>query len=225
MPAIKNLVGNKYNSLTVLERAKNINGRVAWKCECDCGKSSIVRTGDLTTGHIRTCGKCNNVFDSVMYEFKDNYVIGHVKNGRYFLIDEEDLFKIKNYPISADSKGYVRLSINGEDIPLHRFLMNPSDDKVVDHKNRKPNDNRKNNLRVCTEAENMRNLSIAKNNKTCVTGVFKVKLKKKGYRYVAEITVNYKRKYLGYFKNFEDAIKARKEAELKYFGEFAPTYT
>ena len=28
--------------------------------------------------------------------------------------------------------------------------------------------------------------------------------------------------YLGIFANFEDAVKARKEAEMKYFGEFSP---
>ena len=34
--------------------------------------------------------------------------------------------------------------------------------------------------------------------------------------------MNNKTKYLGSFKNKEGAIKARLEAEAKYFGEFAP---
>jgi hypothetical protein len=37
----------------------------------------------------------------------------------------------------------------------------------------------------------------------------------------AYITVNYKRTYLGRFVDFKEAVKARKEAEEKYFGEFS----
>jgi hypothetical protein len=37
----------------------------------------------------------------------------------------------------------------------------------------------------------------------------------------AYIHIDYRRVHLGYFDNFEDAIKVRKEAEEKYFGEFS----
>ena len=37
-----NLVGQKYGRLTVLERVDNVKGRVAWKCECDCGNQVTV---------------------------------------------------------------------------------------------------------------------------------------------------------------------------------------
>ena len=40
-------------------------------------------------------------------------------------------------------------------------------------------------------------------------------------KFISYITVDTKRLHLGYFENKEDAIKARKEAEQKYFGEFA----
>ena len=39
-------------------------------------------------------------------------------------------------------------------------------------------------------------------------------------RWVAQIVVNGKNKFLGNHKTKEDAIKAREEAEIKYFGEF-----
>lgn len=35
-----------------------------------------------------------------------------------------------------------------------------------------------------------------------------------------KITLNGNRKNLGYFQNLDDAIKAREEAEIKYFGEY-----
>lgn len=79
-------------------------------------------------------------------------------------------------------------------------------------------DNRKVNLRLCSPKENSRNLSLAKNNKTGVTGVRKTKYGK----WNARITVDRKEIYLGNYDTLEEAAKARKEAEKKYFGEFAP---
>ena len=41
-------------------------------------------------------------------------------------------------------------------------------------------------------------------------------------KWIAYITVNKKRMHLGSFSDKEDAIKARLQAEAKYFKEFAP---
>ena len=46
---------------------------------------------------------------------------------------------------------------------------------------------------------------------------------KKNNNYVSYICVDYNKIYLGSFKNFEDAVNARKEAEIKYFGELSDT--
>ena len=222
MSAIKDLIGQNFGKLKVLSRAKNINGRVTWNCMCECGKTTIRRTGDLTRKDREiSCGKCNEVNDTMIYEYKEDYVIGYSKTNRKFLIDKEDLNKIKGHCISVDARGYVRVSIEGDEFSLHRLLMNPNKDEIVDHINRNPFDNRKSNLRVCNTEENLRNLSISKNNKTGVPGVFYLKKRSK---FRAEITVNYNKLYLGEFKKFEDAVKVRKNAEIKYFGEFAPEY-
>lgn len=219
MSAIKDLTGKVFNSLTVIERSENINGRVAWKCLCECGRTSIIRTGDLTTGHVKTCGKCDFIHNNTMYEFYNGYVIGHTKMGKIFYIDEDDLFKIKDFAIYVDDYGYADIYENGKTVHLSRILMKPSENEVVDHINRVRYDNRRSNLRVCTQNENLWNLSIAKNNKTGVTGVY---YHMRNKRYVASICVNYKRIHLGSYKDLETATKVRKEAEQKYFGEFAP---
>lgn len=49
--------GNRYGTLTVKELTKDKNGRTAWLCECDCGRTKIVRGPDLRKGRITTCGK------------------------------------------------------------------------------------------------------------------------------------------------------------------------
>jgi hypothetical protein len=61
------------------------------------------------------------------------------------------------------------------------------------------------------------NINIQSNNTSGITGVYWNKEK-----WNAIIIKNRKRIYLGSFINKDDAIKARLEAEKKYFGEFAP---
>ena len=90
--------------------------------------------------------------------------------------------------------------------------------KYCDHIDRNPLNNRRCNFRNATSADNARNRTIQKNNTSKIIGV---NLDKCGY-WIARIQVDGKRKYLGYFANKEDAIKARLKAEVKYYKEFAP---
>lgn len=62
------------------------------------------------------------------------------------------------------------------------------------------------------------NRQLAANNKTGVTGIFwHTKLAK----WRATIQINNHQIFLGDYDNFDDAVKARKEAEEKYFGEWS----
>jgi len=56
-----NLISQKYNKLTVLSRAKNINKRTAWLCQCECGKHKIVKTDNLRSGSTKSCGCLNDL--------------------------------------------------------------------------------------------------------------------------------------------------------------------
>ena len=68
--------------------------------------------------------------------------------------------------------------------------------------------------------ENCRNRSKSVKNKSGFIGVY---FDKDRNKWVAFITIDYKQIKLGRFVEKEDAIKARLEAEFKYFGsEFAP---
>lgn len=87
-------------------------------------------------------------------------------------------------------------------------------DQIVDHINRIPCDNRRSNLRISNSYLNSKNHDIHKNNTSGVNGVYFNKEKRK---YHARITNNYKVYRLGYFKDIEDARKARKEAEELYW--------
>ena len=83
----------------------------------------------------------------------------------------------------------------------------------IDHINHNPSDNRICNLRDVTHIENHKNTSRRGSNKSGFTGV---SFYKRDKNWQAYINVDTKRIHLGKFKNKEDAIKVRKEAEIKY---------
>jgi hypothetical protein len=133
-------------------------------------------------------------------------------------IDIEDIEKIKKYKWSYDAtNGYV---VNSKyRIRLNRYLMNCPDDLVVDHINHDKLDNRKNNLRICTKQQNNFNRAITNNKTSGITGV---SWEKGLNKWRAYININGEREYLGCFNTIEEATEARKQAEIEYFGEYAP---
>lgn len=72
-------------------------------------------------------------------------------------------------------------------------------------------------MRAATTAQNIRNSKLSKNN---TTGIVGVGLSPTG-KFIAKITVNRQRINLGHFDTIEQAIEARRQGEIKYFGEFA----
>jgi len=120
-----------------------------------------------------------------------------------------------------NSHGYIIVDIYGPK-RVHRlvssaFLNNPENKKYVDHKNRDRANNNILNLRFATDTENSQNKSMYKNN---TSGIIGVCWKKDCKKWRVEIRVNKKYLHLGLFVNFDNAVKIRKEAEVKYFGDF-----
>lgn len=97
--------------------------------------------------------------------------------------------------------------------------------EVVDHINGNGLDNRRCNLRVCSRRENLQNrVNIARSNTSGYTGV---EWHKQQEKWVASITIRHEdgrpyHKSLGLFDDIQEAAKARRAAELEYYGEFAP---
>ena len=86
-------------------------------------------------------------------------------------------------------------------------------DGQIDHINHDRSDNRITNLRVVTNQENHKNMSHRCDNTSGVVGVYWYKRTKK---WKAEIRVSGRCIHLGYFKDFDKAVTARKEAERRY---------
>lgn len=161
----------------------------------------------ITKDEINECKDCIEI------TIKDRYG----KEKGVLKIDKGDLEEMIGRSIFLMSTGYV--SIYPGNVGLHRLFMNAKKNEVVDHINGNRVDNRKSNLRIVDRSKNGVNRARHSNNKTGHRGVFYCKNIGK---YNAYITINWKRKNLGYYKNIEDAINARLEDEKKYYGEYAP---
>ena len=83
----------------------------------------------------------------------------------------------------------------------------------IDHINHNKSDNRICNLREVSEKDNHKNRPKQVNNTSGCTGVSWYKLTNK---WIAHIQVNKKHITLGYFNTFTEAVRTRKEAEVKY---------
>lgn len=117
------------------------------------------------------------------------------------------------------TRGYVVCGRNAN-IKMHCLIYGPKLLPEIDHKNGNKLDNRRINLRESTRQQNVWNSSIRKDNYSGIPGVHWHKQFKKWHSYIG---FNKKRISLGCFHCLFDACCARKAAELKYFGIFAPS--
>ena len=140
------------------------------------------------------------------------------------IVSKEDLPRLLSFDVTwcVTRKHTGRLHVcanvtkNGKKttIPLHRFLVDCPKGKVVDHINGDTLDNRRQNLRVVSNAENLQNRQgLNANNSSGVRGVSWDKARGK---WQAKIKVNYKTIHLGRFDDIEEARKAVEEAICKY---------
>lgn len=220
-------VGDKFGKLLVKEKLYHIfSGREYYSaiCDCDCGSTNIyVKMFSLLSGKTNSCGCLNKEAIKISnkrfntFNMSGENGIGYTSTGKEFYFDKEDYDKIKDFCWSVDKNGYVHSSLNRKRFYMHRFLLNAPKNKVVDHIDHITINNQKKNLRVCEHKENVRNGQLSKNNTSGITGVRydeRIKL------WTARIKVDYKIINLGDYYTKEEANKIRKEAEIKYFGEF-----
>ena len=231
MKVRNSLVGMTFGRLKVIKQVEDyVNPKgvhyAQYECECQCEerKHVVVGAQHLKNGHTQSCG-CLNVESHIKhnkYDLSGEYGIGYSNNtNKKFYFDLEDYDKIKNYTWYFDKDGYVVSDTGRKHTKMHRLVTNAEYGCDVDHigMEQTRNDNRKDNLRTCTRAENTRNKTkFSKNTSGCI-GVCWHKQSKK---WLARIYVNGEEINLGLFQSKQDAISARIDAEKKYFGDFAP---
>ena len=148
-----------------------------------------------------------------------------LQNNTYTLIDNVDynlVSKHKWHYCIKRNKKYVRTNIIKNKkitvLYLHRLILDAKKGQYVDHINGNPLDNRRKNLRICTNQQNLTNAGPQKNNKSGYRGVYWAKSNRK---WCAQITHKGNRISLGYFTNKKSAAKAYNKAALDLRGEYA----
>ena len=232
----ENLIGKKFSKLTPIKPGEDYispsgSHYAQWWCKCDCGNPELVlvRGIHLKNGHTKSCG-CfhkevarqnglnNKRFNK--YDLSGEYGISWTNNtNKEFYFDLEDYDKIKNYGWYENNAGYIVAHNGNKTIRLNRLVMDCDENgNDVDHIKHNLYDNRKILLRICTHQKNSFNSKKPINNTSGITGVSYDKNRNK---WVAEIRINNKKIFLGRFNCKEDAVKIRKDAEKKYFGEYS----
>jgi hypothetical protein len=208
--------------------------RDKWLCRCSCASQTEfeVLGNKLRNGSTKSCGcwqrdelsirsKKYNKYEQRKDEY-GAYCVGWTTNtNKEFYFDIDRLDEVKNIAWSESIVGnfhsvlgYIPTTKNV--VRMHTFLGY----KNYDHIDRNELNNRSCNLRPCTQQENVMNHSIGSNN---TSGIIGLTWRKERNKWQAQIGIDKTNKYLGLYDKKEDAIIARLNAELKYFGpEFAP---
>jgi len=124
-------------------------------------------------------------------------------------------YKIGSIAGNIDGE-YLRIVIDKKIYLAHRlawFYQTGIYPEKIDHEDHNGTNNIFTNLRNVSHAENMKNKKLHKNNTSGTVGVY---WHKNSNRWMSSICVDKKTKHLGYFNDINDAIKIRKEAEIKY---------
>lgn len=142
-----------------------------------------------------------------------------LSRGLTAIVDAADAGWLGEYSWYAQScaKGFYAATRPGRRgspvVLMHRLIVGAQRGQVVDHANRNRLDNRRANLRLCTQSQNAAN-TTARFNK--FKGVFLTK-----DTFWSRITVSGKPRYLGSFATAEEAAAAYDTAAREAFGEFA----
>lgn len=147
-----------------------------------------------------------------------------LSQGKYALVDAEDYPKLARHKWSATRGKTTFYALRhvgrNKKIMMHRDVMNPPDNLLVDHIDHNGLNNTKNNLRLATYHQNNVNRIKTRTNK-CSSKYKGVSLHKRDKLYHASICCNGKKYKLGSFKNETDAAKAYDKKARKLFCEFA----
>lgn len=141
--------------------------------------------------------------------------------GKFAIVDAEDYDWLMQWKWCITTNKYAITHLNGKQAYMHKLILKT--EKMVDHKNRNTFDNRKENLRLCTPAQNQQNRNIPKDNKTGYKGVLIDKSCTKTLTFRASITHKRKSLHLGSYRCAIEAAKAYDKKALELFGEFALT--
>jgi frataxin-like iron-binding protein CyaY len=156
------------------------------------------------------------------YSFRKIYL----GEDEWALVEPSDYYRLKNFKWYLNGNGkefYAFANIKAGPgktrmVSMHRQLMDPPPHLLVDHRNGHTLDNRRSNLRLATQSQNMQNRAKKLNVSSKFIGVC---FDKKRGKWKAQIKTGGENIFLGRFSSETDAARAYDRAAREYHKDFA----
>lgn len=216
-----NLLGEKFGRLRVVESyPSHPRHGSRWKCVCDCGNIRVVLGGNLSSGNSRSCGCMASEMTS-----KRSRTHGRSSGDPTYSVWAGIIQRCEN----SNSNCYERYGGRGIQMcdrwnpknggSFENFLEDMGEKPSQFHTIERTNNNKGYSPENCIWTGDV---SLQAYNKrvysNSTSGVAGVNWDSKSNAWRVRISKEGKRICLGYFISFEDAVKTRREAEIKYFG-------
>ena len=185
----------------------------------ECDSVFTAMSTSINTGHTKSCG-------CLLMKKKDVLFVVNREDFTQRMLQQELTYNPltgifsrkagKNVSGKTMNTGYHTIMVAGNSYLAHRLAwmyVYGTFPSMIDHIDGNRANNCIVNLREVSSTENQRNLSIASNNVSGTTGV---SFNKQRCKWEAKIQVDGKTTHLGRYLDKEDAILARKQAEVKY---------
>lgn len=230
---IKDITGQRFTRLI----AVRYEGDGFWMCLCDCGKITLVKGKKLRSGHTKSCS-CWSVDRIAALNRVDRYggicacgdhAFSVLTRGYVTLVSPEDAEMLSKKSWNAHRSKSGGWSVTGTHAKkLHREILGETAaGKVVDHRSGNPFDNRRDNLRPCDNADNVKNQKLRRattrgKKMSSFKGVaFNPRNKTKPW--MAQIGFDGQHRSLGSYATEREAALAYDAAARELHGEFAKT--
>jgi len=152
-----------------------------------------------------------------------------LSQGRVALVDDDDYERLSKHKWYAQwnpgARGYYAVRTSKRDVRgkhhsicMHREIMHAQPGQECDPLDHNGLNNYKQNLRLCTRAENQHNRKKHKKGSSQHKGVC---WHKRTHKWQARVQSDGKQHSLGYFTDEKEAARAYDRAAKKHFGEFA----
>lgn len=209
MGSFIDLTGMKFGRLTVVERVQS-KGNTKWKCACECNNETFVYSDHLKRGKVVSCGcKRNERKVEVRKQEIPEYnswraMLDRCNNSNN---DKYNHYGGRGITVCEEWRSFDRFYLDMGKKPSKTYTI----DRIDTEGNYEPS-----NCKWSTVNEQVRNRRILRNNTSGASGVM---WNKQNNKWAVVITVDNKKIHLGYFADFNDALQARKEAELTHWKE------
>jgi hypothetical protein len=198
---MKDLVGSKFGTITVLSFSIREKRKYYWNCKCECGKLIKLRSDCLK--HIKSCG-CKKGWHAIKHGLSKNPLYGVIKGIRHRCRNKKDSHYTNYGKIGIDvcdewfnnTNSFITWAEN------NGYMKGLQIDRINNNGNYEPN-----NCRFVTPRVNTLNRRlITKGNSSGYSGVCFNKNTKKWH---SQITIKNNQLYLGSYKTTKKAVIAR----------------